>query len=90
MMDRQGLMQGMGQKQSDASICTMMTGHIEGHLAFLKAEIEITPEQESLWNDYANAVRGNAQALSSRCVSMMPEGKLNRASPTASMCMSNF
>ena len=56
-------MQGMGQKQSDASICTVMTSHIEGHLAFLKAEIEITPEQESLWNDYANAVRGNAQAL---------------------------
>jgi len=73
MMGRQGMMQGMGQKQSDASICTMVTGHIEGHLAFLKAEIEINPEQESLWNDYANAVRGNAQALSSRCVSMMSQ-----------------
>jgi hypothetical protein len=61
-MDK-GMMQGMGGMRGDASMCTRMTGHIEGRLAFLKAELKITSEQESLWNDYAAAVRDNAQAM---------------------------
>lgn len=35
----------------------------EGQLAFLKAELKITPQQESLWNAYADAVRANAKAM---------------------------
>jgi len=74
-----GMMQGMGGARGDASMCARMTGHIEGRLAFLKAELKITSEQESLWNDYAAAVRDNAQAMTSRCVSMMSEGGKNEA-----------
>jgi hypothetical protein len=32
-------------------MCGRMTAHIEGRLAFLKAELNITPEQEALWKD---------------------------------------
>lgn len=72
-----GMMQGMGGARGDASMCARMTSHIEGRLAFLKAELKITPEQESLWNDYAASVRDNAQAMTTRCASMMSEGGKN-------------
>ena len=52
-------------------MCGRMTAHIEGRLAFLKAELNITPEQEALWKDYANAVRDNAKTMSGRCTALM-------------------
>jgi hypothetical protein len=48
------------------SMCGM-TRHIDGRLAFLKAELKITPDQEQLWNDYASAVRTNAESMQDRC-----------------------
>jgi hypothetical protein len=66
-----GMMGGMGMGSGPASMCGRMTAHIEGRLAFLKAEINITPEQEALWKDYANAVRDNAKTMSGRCTSLM-------------------
>jgi hypothetical protein len=75
-----GMMQGMGGMRGDASMCARMTGHIEGRLAFLKAEIKITPEQESLWNGYATAVRNNAQAMTTSCTSMMSQSGDKEAS----------
>jgi hypothetical protein len=52
-------------------ICGKMTAHIEGRLAFLKTELKITPEQEPLWNAYADAVRANAKTIGERCTAMM-------------------
>jgi len=69
-----GMMGGMGMKDAGSSMCGRMTAHIEGRLAFLKAELSITPAQESLWNDYASAVRDNAKAMGTRCSSLMGEG----------------
>jgi hypothetical protein len=66
MMGGHGMMGG-----GSASMCGRMTAHIEGRLAFLKAELNITPEQEALWKDYANAVRDNAKSMSGRCTSLM-------------------
>jgi LTXXQ motif family protein len=66
MMGGHGMMGG-----GSASMCGRMTAHIEGRLAFLKAELNITPEQEALWKDYANAVRDNAKTMSGRCTSLM-------------------
>jgi hypothetical protein len=80
MTGQSGMMHGMGGARGDASMCARMTGHIEGRLAFLKAELKITSEQESLWNDYAAAVRDNAQAMTTRCASMMSDGRKNEAS----------
>ena len=38
-------------------------------------ELKITPEQDSLWNDYAAAVRANADAMTARCTTMIEETK---------------
>jgi hypothetical protein len=40
-----------------------MGEHIEGSLAFLKAELKITPAQESLWNAFAETMRANAETM---------------------------
>jgi hypothetical protein len=61
----------MGARSGRPSLCKMMTQHVEGRLAFLKAELNITAEQESLWNDYAAAVRDNAKTMAARCATLM-------------------
>ena len=38
--------------------------HTEGILAYLKAELEITADQEQAWNTFADVVRANDQARS--------------------------
>lgn len=74
MMGNHGMMSGMGMRGGRPSLCTIMTGHIEGRLAFLKAELNMTPEQESLWVDYASAVSENAKGMMTRCSSLMTQG----------------
>jgi len=75
MMGGHGMMGG-----GSASMCGRMTAHIEGRLAFLKAELNITPEQEALWKDYANAVRDNAKSMSGRCTSLMGDSGASQKS----------
>jgi LTXXQ motif family protein len=41
--------------------------YLDGRLAFLKAELKITPEQEQVWNDYAAAVRTSADGMKEHC-----------------------
>jgi hypothetical protein len=41
----------------------MMTGHVEGRLAFLKTELKITEAQLPLWNKVADAIRANAKTM---------------------------
>ena len=41
----------------------MMAEHVEGRLAFLKAELKITDAQLPLWNAFAAAMRDNAKAM---------------------------
>jgi hypothetical protein len=67
MMGQHGMMGG----KRGGFMCGRMSSHIEGRLAFLKAELKITPDQESLWNDYAAAVRDNAKTIGERCAGMM-------------------
>jgi hypothetical protein len=52
------MMGGMGMGMGMA-----MTDHIEGRVAFLKAELKITDAQSSSWNAFADALRANAKAL---------------------------
>jgi len=35
--------------------------HVEGRIAYLKAELKITPQQEAAWNQVADAMRANAR-----------------------------
>lgn len=46
-----------------------MAGHVEGRIAFLKAELAITEAQQSLWSAVAEAIRTNAKDMT-----QMPHG----------------
>lgn len=37
--------------------------HVEGHIAFLKAELKITEAQQKAWDHFAEALRTNAKEL---------------------------
>ena len=49
----------------------MMTGHVEGRLAFLETELKITDAQLPLWNGVADAIRANAKSVSEMSGPMM-------------------
>jgi len=53
------------------AMCAAMAGHIDGRLAYLKAELKITEAQEQLWNTYAAAARDNTSTMLTRCTTMM-------------------
>ena len=40
-----------------------MGGHVEGRIAFIKAELKITDAQQPLWNTVADAMRANAKGM---------------------------
>src|SRR6266536_3031427 len=46
-----------------------MAGHVEGRIAFLKAELKITDAQQPMWNAVADAMRANAKDMAG-----MPHG----------------
>jgi hypothetical protein len=56
---------------SGGAMCSAMAGHIEGRLAYVKAELKITEAQESLWNAYSAAVRDSTNSMLARCMTMM-------------------
>jgi LTXXQ motif family protein len=45
--------------------------NVEGHIAFLKAELKITDAQQKQWDQFADALRTNATALSAAYSAMM-------------------
>jgi hypothetical protein len=57
----------MGQGGFGPAMCAMMAGHVDGRLAYLKAELKITDAQEPLWKAYAATARDNAQAMLAHC-----------------------
>jgi hypothetical protein len=61
----------MGQGDVSQAMCNVMANHIEGRLAYIKAELKITDAQESSWNAYAAAARDNANAMRAHCTTMM-------------------
>jgi hypothetical protein len=56
---------------SGGAMCSAMTDHIEGRLAYVKAELKITEAQESLWNAYSAAARDSTNSMLARCMTMM-------------------
>ena len=73
-----GMMWGWGGWASDASTAESSA---EGRLAFLKAELKITPSQESLWNAYANSVRESAKAMYERHKALFEGAQANEPLP---------
>ncbi len=64
-------MMGGGMMGGGAAMCAAMSAHIDGRLAYVKAELKITDAQETLWKAYADAARANAQAMNAHCTAMM-------------------
>jgi hypothetical protein len=52
--------------------------NVEGHIAFLKAELKITDAQQKQWDEFADALRTNAKTLSAP-ISAMPGGMMGGA-----------
>jgi len=56
---------------------------IEGRIAFLRAELNITEAQASAWSAFADAMRANAKKLAEARASMMPQpGAGQQQAPT--------
>lgn len=56
-MDQGGVMPMMGMGMM------RMADHVEGRIAFLKAELKITDAQLPQWNTFADALRSNARRI---------------------------
>jgi hypothetical protein len=63
-MMHMGMMMGPGSGMSTID-------HIEGRIAFLRAELKITDAQMSAWNAFADALRANAKKLGEVRAAMM-------------------
>jgi hypothetical protein len=60
--------------------------NVDGHIAVLKAELKITDAQQSQWEQFADALRTNAKALTaafSTMMSGMMGGADNKMPPAA-------
>lgn len=63
-----GMMDTMGRMQARGPAVT----RVEGHIAFLKAELKIAGAQEKTWADYAEALRANAKQLNALAAATAP------------------
>ena len=70
----------MGQGGFSQAMCNLMANHIEGRLAYIKAELKIAETQESLWNTYGAAARDDANAMRAHCTAMMSKRSGSAAS----------
>jgi hypothetical protein len=75
-MPMMGMMRMMMGRDGMAGM-SMMAGHVEGRLAFLKTELKISDAQLPLWNAVADAIRANAKGMGA-----MSEGMMGSAQPT--------
>ena len=70
-----GMMKMMGGGQMGMGGMDMagmgMTERVEGRIAFLRAELQITDAQAKLWDAYAGALRDNAKRLKESAGGMM-------------------
>lgn len=82
-MHRMGMM-GMGPAGMMGAMPGPMAGsaieHVEGHIAFLRAELKITPAQAKLWDDFAAAMRANAKQLAGMAADLA-KARAGEASP---------
>ncbi len=70
---RMGMMRMMG-----------IADHVEGRIAFLRAELKITEAQMPQWNAFAEALRANARRMSEMPAIMMQSGMMAQESAPVS------
>ncbi|MBX3501350.1 MAG: Spy/CpxP family protein refolding chaperone [Alphaproteobacteria bacterium] len=69
-----GGMMHRGAMMPDGMMGGMMVRHVEGRLAFLKAELKVTPAQDAPWSKCADAVRAATTAARTALKPMMQPG----------------
>jgi hypothetical protein len=75
MMDMSGMARMMNRRAATMGSMGMpMFDHVEGRIAFLKAEIKITDAQASSWNGFADALRADAKKMGEMRQAMMKAG----------------
>ena len=57
-----------------------MADHVEGRIAFLKAELKITEAQMPQWNAFSDALRENARRMGGMSAMMMQGGMMGQDS----------
>jgi hypothetical protein len=73
-MPMMNMMQLMEMMHAGAGMGGMaMIDHVEGRIAFLRAELKITDAQTSTWNAFADALRANAKSLGEVRASIMSQ-----------------
>jgi hypothetical protein len=74
-MPMRDMMQSMGMMRQDADGMggMEMIDHVEGRIAFLRAELKITDAQTPAWNGFADVMRTNAKTLGELRRSMMSQ-----------------
>jgi len=55
-----------------------MADHVEGRIAYLKAELKITDAQMPQWNAFADALRSNAASMRRMPATMMQGGMMGQ------------
>jgi hypothetical protein len=81
MMDGPGRMGMMGM----AGMGMMgMADHVEGRIAFLRAELKITEAQMPQWNTFADALRANARQMKEMSTTMMGGGMMGQGHASVS------
>ncbi|MDP2329818.1 MAG: Spy/CpxP family protein refolding chaperone, partial [Reyranella sp.] len=92
MAGQPGMMGGSPMMKMMAMMKTMhgddapgmaMIDHIEGRIAFLRAELKITDAQAGAWDAFAAALRANAKALTAAREPMMGQMKTGQAAMSA-------
>ena len=71
MMERMGQ---MGREEMGGAMGMMRFDHIEGRIAFLRAELGITDAQQPQWNAFAEALRTQASTMRTMHAQMMQGG----------------
>ena len=65
-MMRMMMMEQRGMEGSPDPMGLMQPRHVEGRIAYLKAELKITDAQAQQWNAFADALRQSAKAMGTR------------------------
>lgn len=84
MMGSGPMMMGPGPMMMGAGAGPMMmdpTRHVEGRLAYLKAELKITDAQAPQWTAFVDAFRRNAQHMGELHKTMMGHGPMMGQTP---------
>jgi hypothetical protein len=73
-MEHGGMEHGGGMAGMMRHMLCGVTEHVEGRLAYLKAELKLTDAQQAAWNTFADAYRATTQKTAKVCAEIDAAG----------------